>query len=120
MGDKLGWYKITDNGKFIRYEHNYSSNYWNYHYYTYERVKGRRYTIEDIAERVKKILSDSLLPLSTIDLLKKCRDIEDDPLLMERTTFLKKLKIIQKEYDWLQFDIVGSAYVWYVKVIDDD
>lgn len=77
--------------------------------WNYEKLKAKRYDDETFKTVVKKVLEENDA-LGTTDLWQKCLIKE---LLLQRETFLKRLK--QIDDSWLQLDVVGNCYLWSVK-----
>ena len=78
--------------------------------YAYEVLKPKRYDDETFKKIVKKVLTDSDIPLGTTDLWHKCLDCE---LLLSRETFLKRLRKLDD--DDICLSVVGSSYTWSMK-----
>ena len=106
----FNYYRVqTPYGENVRYITDSTTKQYEEWGWTYEKLKVRRYDKETFKKVVKETLKENGT-LGTTDLWKECLKKE---LLLQRETFLKRLR--QIDDSWLQLAVVGNCYLWSVK-----
>src|SRR5574344_12069 len=96
------YYRFTKDGKIkIRFRPQHAKDRFEKEGYKVEEVKPKRYDDETFKKIVKEVLADSDIPISTTDLWLRCLNKE---LLLSRETFLKRLRKLNDDTLFLEFD----------------